>query len=47
MSLFVDNLIFEDQNTDESEEAYDNDTCVQIENNILDLIDDEPTNQNS
>lgn len=44
MSLFVDNLIFEDKNTNDSEdlEQYDNDTCAQIESDILNMIDDEP-----
>jgi hypothetical protein len=42
MSLFVDNIIFEDQNTNETEEQYDNDASNQIENNLLNLIDDEP-----
>jgi len=42
MSLFVDNLIFEEQNTNESEEQYEQDPSNQIENNLLNLIDDEP-----
>lgn len=42
MSLFVDNLIFEEQNTNESEEQYEQDPSSQIENNLLNLIDDEP-----
>ena len=43
MSLFVDNIIFEDQNTNESEEELnDQDSSNQIESNLLNLIDDEP-----
>lgn len=42
MSLFVDNLIFEDQNTNESEEQVDHEASNQIENDLLNLIDDEP-----
>jgi len=42
MSLFVDNLIFEDKNTNECEEGYDQETCAQIENTILNMLDDEP-----
>jgi len=42
MSLFAHNIIFEDKTTNKCEEAYDQETCAQIENNILNMIDDEP-----
>lgn len=52
MSLFVDNLIFEDDNNNNNsnhcEEPYNqNDTCTQIESNLLDLLDDEPLDNTS
>lgn len=44
MSLFVDNIIGEEKNTNDSNEAelYVNETCAQIESNILNMLDDEP-----
>jgi hypothetical protein len=40
--MFVDNLIFEDKHSENNEEVFDSQACAQIENDLLNMIDDEP-----
>lgn len=47
MSLFVDNLIFEENADNIEEDNYHNQTHAQIESNILNMIDDEPLENES
>jgi hypothetical protein len=47
MSLFVDNLIFEDKLSENNEEVFDSMACAQIESDLLDIIDDEPVQTTS